>query len=380
VIGMDSLTFRSCALIMQDQYGLFLQAKKEDRVSILGNLLGLGIYNLMEKQAREQLGDCKRKLAAAREAIKVKNEMIEAKDHPEEALETINRQLDLYRKAEAELSGKYEDLRKKAEARTKIWQDMKKAVADERQREGEIRAIQEERKDLQSQISQCEMVLSSADEIHQKEAQYRQMQATVRELFPETVRRESEQKALDDVRRQVVELNLKIEVQETSRKAHQARIERLRENSLPPDIEDQLEELAQARERMEEIRIRKDREALEASQAAKLDSQYQMQIQEVAKELEIAQAELDRCQRQKEFLDNSGCPHIETATCRFLERAKKDVSQIEALTEKESELTVKIQKLTNERIACSRGRRKRRSPRSAIRLRWNRKYLPGFAS
>lgn len=44
LLGMDSMTFRSCALIMQDQYGLFLQAKKDERITILGNLLGLGIY------------------------------------------------------------------------------------------------------------------------------------------------------------------------------------------------------------------------------------------------------------------------------------------------------------------------------------------------
>lgn len=32
ILGMDSFTFKSCALIMQDQYGLFLQAKPEERV------------------------------------------------------------------------------------------------------------------------------------------------------------------------------------------------------------------------------------------------------------------------------------------------------------------------------------------------------------
>ena len=33
LLGMDSMTFRSCALIMQDQYGLFLQAKKDERIA-----------------------------------------------------------------------------------------------------------------------------------------------------------------------------------------------------------------------------------------------------------------------------------------------------------------------------------------------------------
>ena len=49
ILGMDSFTFKSCALIMQDQYGLFLQAKPEERVEVLGTLLGLGVYQIMEK-------------------------------------------------------------------------------------------------------------------------------------------------------------------------------------------------------------------------------------------------------------------------------------------------------------------------------------------
>ena len=59
---MDSMTFRSCALIMQDQYGLFLQAKKEDRMTILGNLLGLSVYGVMEQDAKKRLADTKRNL------------------------------------------------------------------------------------------------------------------------------------------------------------------------------------------------------------------------------------------------------------------------------------------------------------------------------
>ena len=50
---MDSFTFKSCALIMQDQYGLFLQAKPEERVEVLGTLLGLGIYQTLERIASD---------------------------------------------------------------------------------------------------------------------------------------------------------------------------------------------------------------------------------------------------------------------------------------------------------------------------------------
>lgn len=60
IIGMDSLTLKACALIMQDQYGLFLQADKEARMNILGSILGLGIYGDMETLAADRATDTNR--------------------------------------------------------------------------------------------------------------------------------------------------------------------------------------------------------------------------------------------------------------------------------------------------------------------------------
>lgn len=60
IIGMDSLTLKACALIMQDQYGLFIQADKEARMNILGSILGLGIYGDMEELAANRATDTNR--------------------------------------------------------------------------------------------------------------------------------------------------------------------------------------------------------------------------------------------------------------------------------------------------------------------------------
>lgn len=62
IIGMDSLTLKACALIMQDQYGLFLQADKEARMNILGSILGLGIYADMEEIAADNATDTNRNI------------------------------------------------------------------------------------------------------------------------------------------------------------------------------------------------------------------------------------------------------------------------------------------------------------------------------
>lgn len=100
LLVMDSMTFRSCALIMQDQYGLFLQAKKDERIAILGNLLGLGIYGVMELDARKKLADARKELASKKEAVRIKTDFIKAQGNPEEELETVEK--DIHKKQEVD--------------------------------------------------------------------------------------------------------------------------------------------------------------------------------------------------------------------------------------------------------------------------------------
>lgn len=71
IIGIDSLTLKSCALIMQDQYGIFLQADKEARMNILGNILGLSVYTAMEELAAEKLTDVNRAIRRISDKVDV---------------------------------------------------------------------------------------------------------------------------------------------------------------------------------------------------------------------------------------------------------------------------------------------------------------------
>jgi exonuclease SbcD len=69
LLGMDADTFRSCVLIMQDQYGRFMEAKSEDRMSVLANLLGLGVYEQLEDKTKKLLQDCNRQLKQSKDEI-----------------------------------------------------------------------------------------------------------------------------------------------------------------------------------------------------------------------------------------------------------------------------------------------------------------------
>lgn len=67
LLGMDCSTFQSCVVIMQDKYGIFMEAKPEDRMAILANLLGLGIYDTLEQLAKSKLQDINRDIRQLKE-------------------------------------------------------------------------------------------------------------------------------------------------------------------------------------------------------------------------------------------------------------------------------------------------------------------------
>ncbi len=69
LLGMDVNTFRSCVLIMQDQYGRFMEAKSENRMSVLASLLGLGIYEQLVDKTKKLLAEVNRNLKQMKDEV-----------------------------------------------------------------------------------------------------------------------------------------------------------------------------------------------------------------------------------------------------------------------------------------------------------------------
>ena len=119
LLGMDSMTFRSCALIMQDQYGLFLQAKKDERMAILAKLLGLGIYGVMELDSKKKLSEQRKELASKKEAVRIKTDFIKSKGDPEselqkaeEDIQQLNKDIEDLRDTQGQLLNKHTQIAK----------------------------------------------------------------------------------------------------------------------------------------------------------------------------------------------------------------------------------------------------------------------------
>ena len=328
VLGMDSMTFRSCALIMQDQYGLFLQARKDERISILGNLLGLGIYGIMEQDARKRLGDAKRTLMQKKDAVKIKDDIIASKGNPQEELEELEKEIESSEKLIREIST---DL-KEAQALLVKYEAAKKNCEDLRSRKEQVKnekaSIEESINKLNSIIESCETILEKADVIREKSKEYSAAEDEMKILSEELIRYESEKKALVDC-----EANLQ-RYQNIIKNAEfeNARIDQ-ELSELDTDSDDGIaEKIAELEEKREELYAVMDKknahDAVVQEVSAKRD-EFQKANAAYETQLRLAESDLSTQKQQKAYMEDSGCADIENANCRFLKKAKEDASKIE---------------------------------------------------
>lgn len=328
VLGMDSMTFRSCALIMQDQYGLFLQARKDERISILGNLLGLGIYGIMEQDARKRLGDAKRTLMQKKDAVKIKDDIIASKGNPQEELEELEKEIESSEKLIGEISI---DL-KEAQALLVKYEAAKKNCEDLRSRKEQVKnekaSIEESINKLNSIIESCETILKKADVIREKSKEYSAAEDEMKTLSEELIRYESEKKALVDC-----EANLQ-RYQNIIKNAEfeNARIDQ-ELSELDTDSDDGIaEKIAELEEKREELYAVMDKknahDAIVQEVSAKRD-EFQKANAAYETQLRLAESDLSTQKQQKAYMEDSGCADIENANCRFLKKAKEDASKIE---------------------------------------------------
>lgn len=328
VLGMDSMTFRSCALIMQDQYGLFLQARKDERISILGNLLGLGIYGIMEQDARKRLGDAKRTLMQKKDAVKIKDDIIASKGNPQEELEELEKEIESSEKLIREIST---DL-KEAQALLVKYEAAKKNCEDLRSRKEQVKnekaSIEESINKLNSIIESCETILEKADVIREKSKEYSAAEDEMMILSEELIRYESEKKALVDC-----EANLQ-RYQNIIKNAEfeNARIDQ-ELSELDTDSDDGIaEKIAELEEKREELYAVMDKknahDAVVQEVSAKRD-EFQKANAAYETQLRLVESDLSTQKQQKAYMEDSGCADIENANCRFLKKAKEDASKIE---------------------------------------------------
>lgn len=322
LLGMDALTFRCCGLIMQDAYGLFLEADREDRMSVLGNILGLGVYEQLEKLAKEKVTEtnreleiAKRKLAELDERLKIKPEL--QKEFTDVDAELVQVTTDIQTK-EAELK-EVEELVRTLQAKAEKAEELRQQIVEvEAEKDSKVmdRAEQIKRKE------KAQAMLEREPEILAKATEYEQVKEQVAVLTAKKPRLaelgREETQILTDINRANAELKrLVIKVRETE--AFLKDRERIEKGAA---------EYREAAETLKEIEVIVENYNTLRDQVMAIERE----TDKIAEPLSDLYPQLKACRQKVEILNNSNCIDPEKATCRFLSDAiasKELIPQIE---------------------------------------------------
>lgn len=352
ILGMDSLTFKSCALIMQDQYGLFLQAQKEDRMVILGNLLGLGVYEAMNKIAWDKAKAFGAKTRELKQEIGIHNATIKSYGDPAGDMERAKSDLQTKSEKAREIT-KERDARKlellslqEAQERCNKLSESISSLTVKKTAIGQNRGAQSEI------IRNCQTVLDTEQTVMEKAERYRMLEARKSELIEEAALFGSKQLEVSKAITRVSALESDLVTAKTKLQREQARL---------AEHEDTFgdAEILQNAEKYQSVKS-----SLDGMQALALKYQEADQKVQTAKaaqrdaEKAIAANE-DLIISTRNFLgkdiailsDNCGCIDIEKADCKFLEKAKASKGILQEEEEKYRAKKEELQHLLAQRIS-----------------------------
>ena len=346
-VGMDSLTLKACGLIMQDQYGLFLQADKEARMAILGNILGLGIYEKMESAAAESLTNRNREIRAINDRITAVLGTL-----PDEEKLALN-----ITEAESKAKNIEEEIEKKRSEidSTKVrLNTMLEASQRVVRIQGQIAGLNRKKESLISTKSSqthirngAESIVAQEDEIKTGVAGYEALCEQEKQLISAKDRRDDLQRQSKKKAEDIASYTTEIDTAVIERTNEENRLATLKVKlSREPELLDKHNEYIKTQEAITEMRnLLEERTALERN-----FSNAYAAFQKVQSEWRLKQAAIDTevrtIEQRVSLLENSGCPDTERATCKFLAEA---VAARETLPVKKAEAET-IRKASQEAI------------------------------
>ncbi|MFZ3132701.1 MAG: exonuclease subunit SbcD [Desulfosporosinus sp.] len=171
LLGMDCATFRCTALIMQDAYGLFMEADKEARMSVLANILGLSLYEELTDLAKAKVSELNKSLAISKakladldEKLKDKTRLVIELSEAETDIDLVKRDMEI---KEAELKAAEElvhALKSKAEKAEEIRKQIDTLKSELLAKNSDIIQNQKQTERAQQILANEATIIAKADE------------------------------------------------------------------------------------------------------------------------------------------------------------------------------------------------------------------------
>ena len=322
-IGMDSMTLKATALIMQDQYGLFLMADKEARMTILGNILGLGSYGDMETLAAARLTDTNREIRQTqdlaadlqrtlRDPEQIMHSMSECQEAIKAEGEIITAKTAEQRELEAKLAG------------------MDEAVSRVVKLDGQISAYRSKKAAIESQITTQRAIIDAAENALDRREAILQAVEEQRALREEEKKLVSARASYDHIYKRLNELKAKLkDTEENTGKLRQL-LRSVQEARIEPAkaILAQADALEEAhRDYLATVAaISAEQELKEAFMAAMktlgaAEDNLRLVKTERAASVREAETHLGNLKRRAQLFQENNCPHAEEVRCAFLRDA-----------------------------------------------------------
>lgn len=336
IIGMDSLTLKACALIMQDQYGLFLQADKEARMNILGNILGLGIYGDMETLAAARATDTNREIRLLSERADTITAGLP--DRNELATEIEAEEAEI-KAAENEVAERTAEL----DSRKVALNTQLEAAARVIKLNGKITTLTTNKANKESQRTQqtalvraANIVLSEEEDIAAGVKEYEYLLSVEKTLISARDRRDDLIAQRDRLTQKVMKLESEDERILAERESAQAKLSAIELDIGDADtIRAKHSEYLKAKAQMEEMQQAFDKYADLAKEKRNAEAELSLIDGQIKAGISTREYVIAELRKRIALLTDCGCPIAEQASCKFLADAMKAK---EELPEKEREL------------------------------------------
>lgn len=338
IIGMDSFTFKSCALIMQDQYGLFLQAKPEERVEVLGTLLGLGVYQIMERIAQDKGKMYGAKNRELKQEIEIHQNTISNYGNPDEELEVCQAELKEYEN-DLQLKNAERDKNKLILANQQEASERRaKLLAAINALNAKKGAAGQNRDTQQAIIDSCSAILDLREEIEEKVAEHVALTERERKLSGESVLYSAKKLEAEELTRQLVSgqtdidsIKLQIKQKEDELASLQPTGQDTVVKEKATEYEQQKKLLDEAYEQERAYRVVEQSLIQERNDLHQATAQYDSEV----KHLQLNEEGL---KKRAELLSNVECVDISNAKCAFLADAISAKQELENYPERYVEL------------------------------------------
>jgi len=348
ILGMDSMTIKACALIMQDQYGLFLEASKEDRMGILSNLLGLGVYGEMELAARDKAREVQREITTAKTTVGTYESSIAAYGDPEAELKekkekeselkkSVSEQRKVRDEKAAELQIIQSTMKRADTLRSSITAlyarkaDIESSIKDETKSIEVLTEQLEQKPETKEKIAHYNFLMSSIQELSKTEELYDEHEQRFLNVMADIngykTQIEAARQNIEDYKKKLI-LDITSDPDEIRRKADEYETKKRKLVSF----EDLKQKTVQLKNDRKNIQKDIDRE----------NELYDTRINQVNSKQQIIE-------RKTKLLKSSNCIDVENANCEFLKDAKLAVEELKLIPEERNQIQNDHEKVISEK-------------------------------